>query len=51
MDFMYDIKSKKILKEYKEQIFECIDDSYSKLLGTVLTNDKLKAFLACLNYF
>ena len=38
-----DIKSKrKFLKEYKEQIFECIDDSYSKLLGTVPFNDKLK---------
>lgn len=37
------IKSKsKFLKEYKEQIFECIDDSYSKLLGTVPFNDKVK---------
>lgn len=38
-----EIKSKrKFLKEYKEQIFECIDDSYSKLLGTVPLNDKVK---------
>jgi GNAT superfamily N-acetyltransferase len=38
-----DIKSKrKFLRDYKEQIFECIDDSYSKLLGTVPLNDKVK---------
>ena len=38
-----DIKSKsKFLKKYSEQIFECIDDSYSQLLGTVPLNDKLK---------
>ena len=37
------IKSKrKFLKEYKEEIFDCIDDSYSKLLGTVPLNDKVK---------
>ena len=37
------IKSKrKFLKQYAEQIFECIDDSYSKLIGTIPLNDKLK---------
>jgi GNAT superfamily N-acetyltransferase len=37
------IKSKrKFLKKYHEQIFECIDDSYSSLLGTVPLNDRVK---------
>lgn len=37
------IKSKsKFLKKYSEQLFECIDDSYSELVGTIPLNDKLK---------
>ena len=37
------IKSKsKFIKEYAQQIFDCIDDSYSKLVGTIPLNDKLK---------
>jgi hypothetical protein len=37
------IKSKsKFLKQYGEEIFDCIDDSYSKLIGTVPLNDKVK---------
>lgn len=37
------IKSKrKFLKLYANQIFECLDDSYSKLIGTIPLNDKLK---------
>lgn len=38
-----EVKSKKkFLKEYSEQIFECIDDSYSLLLGTVPLSNKVK---------